>query len=725
MKNLSANTAKFDLIQANDATGLHIQDDGGNGLFIKDGGNIGIGTSTPDVKLAVAGTTSANAYTFYQNTLTDASEAIHRPTTGQLAIRANSQERVRIDTNGNVGIGTSNPGSKLHVDGNIYLSEASNLLFLSQTGFSPKINNSTNDQELSILTDNQVRVHVDTDGNVGIGTTGPINDLHLHSATTGVGPIIQLSNDTGDCRLFFGANNTTGAANAAGQIRYNVMNDHLTFYSNLNERMRIDSEGNVGIGATNPSNGKLEILNPTSTVATTDSVDLAITQNASATSSKVQLRSGVTSGDNPYFAIRTRNNNSASSEPGLIKERMRITSAGNVGIGTTNPGAKLEVDYVASTQVGLTLNGSNTTLNNAIQLTDASDNVITLSINAGKFGINGGNVGIGTANPDVRLVVADNHSGDDVALRVWNSSTTDNSTSSLRFTNTSSTNYDHGYIIAGRTPDPYMQFGVANSVMAVHIDSTGKVGIGTTDPKFGLDIKGKNGIAVRDSPGVVNSQTNMIRTTTSSVTHDDWGVGINVVNENTASNGYGMAFWTRDAYNGSYAERVRISRSGSLCINTTSPRYGSKLDVEGAMYVTGVVKLNNLIASADVRTDAAKQLFGSSDMRLKNDLGDCEYGLNEILQIKPKRYTWKEGPEDQSPTVGFFSQDLHSIIPEAAPREAITQEDGSPQLDETGEQDYKWGINSQAIIVALVNAVKDQQAVIEQLKTRIDTLENN
>ena len=64
-------------------------------------------------------------------------------------------------------------------------------------------------------------------------------------------------------------------------------------------------------------------------------------------------------------------------------------------------------------------------------------------------------------------------------------------------------------------------------------------------------------------------------------------------------------------------------------------------------------------------------------------------------------------------------------IPEAAPREAITQEDGSPQLDETGEQDYKWGINSQAIIVALVNAVKDQQAVIEQLKTRIDTLENN
>jgi hypothetical protein len=325
----------------------------------------------------------------------------------------------------------------------------------------------------------------------------------------------------------------------------------------------------------------------------------------------------------------------------------------------------------------------------------------------------------------VRLVVADNHSGDDVALRVWNSSTTDNSTSSLRFTNTSSTNYDHGYIIAGRTPDPYMQFGVANSVMAVHIDSTGKVGIGTTDPKFGLDIKGKNGIAVRDSQGVVNSQTNMIRTTTSSVTHDDWGVGINVVNENTASNGYGMAFWTRDAYNGSYAERVRISRSGSLCINTTSPRYGSKLDVEGAMYVTGVVKLNNLIASADVRTDAAKQLFGSSDMRLKNDLGDCEYGLNEILQIKPKRYTWKEGPEDQSPTVGFFSQDLHSIIPEAAPREAITQEDGSPQLDETGEQDYKWGINSQAIIVALVNAVKDQQAVIEQLKTRIDTLENN
>ena len=105
-----------------------------------------------------------------------------------------------------------------------------------------------------------------------------------------------------------------------------------------------------------------------------------------------------------------------------------------------------------------------------------------------------------------------------------------------------------------------------------------------------------------------------------------------------------------------------------------------------------------------------------TDKRLKNDLGDCEYGLSEIMQVQPKKYTWKEGPEDQQPTIGFFAQDVHPIMPEAAPREAFK--------NEKDEDDYKWGLNSQTIIAALVNATKEQQTMIEDLKKEIEQLKS-
>ena len=95
-----------------------------SGDIVYNAGKVGIGTTSPTNKLTVIGNVSAHAYEFYENTQSSASECMHRPTTGEVAIRANSQERLRIDSNGNAIIvgqntfrSTSNTDYRLDVSG--------------------------------------------------------------------------------------------------------------------------------------------------------------------------------------------------------------------------------------------------------------------------------------------------------------------------------------------------------------------------------------------------------------------------------------------------------------------------------------------------------------------------------------------------------------------------------------------------------------------------------
>jgi hypothetical protein len=185
---------------------------------------------------------------------------------GSILLSTNGSERLRITSAGLVGIGTSSPGELLDVAGSIR--QTGNTAGTTNTvGLIDfyNANNTTTIARVNVRTDgaansgsyristanagtlNEV-VRITSGGRVGIGTTSPLSDLHLHGATSGVGPIFNLTNDTGDCRIFFGQNTSTGSANAAGQIRYSVANNTMAFYTNLNERARIDSSGRLLVG---------------------------------------------------------------------------------------------------------------------------------------------------------------------------------------------------------------------------------------------------------------------------------------------------------------------------------------------------------------------------------------------------------------------------------------------------------------------------------------------
>ena len=107
------------------------------------------------------------------------------------------------------------------------------------------------------------------------------------------------------------------------------------------EQFRVDSNGNVGIGDSSPDY-KLDII-----AATDDGINIQGTRGFLRwNSGDMEIRN-----EGSYaMGFRTYDGSSA------LVERMRITSAGNVGIGTTSPDAKLRIDQDA-TATGLKVTG--------------------------------------------------------------------------------------------------------------------------------------------------------------------------------------------------------------------------------------------------------------------------------------------------------------------------------------------------------------------------------
>jgi hypothetical protein len=205
-------------------------------------------------------------------------------------------------------------------------------------------------------------MRIDSSGNVGIGTTSPETTLEVKStgsSIAGLNTHVLLSDETAMAAnvgggVLFEGNYTTGGDDAvfAGikSLKENGTSGNyagaLAFYSRANgslpaERMRIDSSGNVGIGTTSPSvplhvksSGNAVILLEGATSAGSfvnfgDVTDVNVGQIGYDHTSN-------------YMRFKT-----------FDTERMRIDSSGNVGIGTTSPNS-----YTNSTV--LTINGTNT-----------------------------------------------------------------------------------------------------------------------------------------------------------------------------------------------------------------------------------------------------------------------------------------------------------------------------------------------------------------------------
>ena len=376
-------------------------------LHIENDGNVGIGNTNPLGKLQITTGDSgaAGAWTNADELILESSGnaglAFQTPNTGAATIAFQDPESVQagfiqylhgdnlmrfatngnniravIDSSGKVGIGTTSPNETLQVDGNIRIGVAGNNLLFDTTGANSSNGIRTiNDYETVIFngrgaagfavignsdirfgfgtsyTAAQTDLYIKSDGNVGIGTNAP---------TAFSGKILHI-HDTSISRLKL-TNGSTGTATTDGfellvsggdALLVNREAGAMTFSTSAQEAMRIDSNGEVGIGTNNPGT-PLHIYGSAGT-------QLRIQNTVNSLYSEIHLQSQDGSGyiwraASGYGGSQGGANalNIYNTGGGIVSIGTNTGSNtlnvkdGNVGIGTTSPGARLHVNGVFS-----------------------------------------------------------------------------------------------------------------------------------------------------------------------------------------------------------------------------------------------------------------------------------------------------------------------------------------------------------------------------------------
>jgi len=259
-------------------------------LLNPSGGLVGIGTSAPSARLSVEGSlsaTGAGGYIF--GTGGDTDGGLFSPADGVITLKTNGNERLRVDATGNLGIGTTSPTQKLHLNGG-------NLLIQNSSSPTMTLNTGTYSADLGVTTiagglssssavgdvvlrsaagnvllqsgTGAAAMTIATSNKVGIGTTSPVQALDVNGSASITGNILFPNQVNSTTRGIFGTVAATDSwsiysyadSDDAGQMIIETANDGdepIIFRQiqagNPLERMRISQYGRLCVRTTDES----------------------------------------------------------------------------------------------------------------------------------------------------------------------------------------------------------------------------------------------------------------------------------------------------------------------------------------------------------------------------------------------------------------------------------------------------------------------------------------
>jgi hypothetical protein len=552
-------------------------------------------------------------------------------------------------------------------------------------------------------------------GNVGIGTTSPSQKLSVSGDATFTGRIYTNTGGLASVGIL-GKAKTDGWA-----ARYDSNNANFSgFYfdsgndaslilrddaGGANVYLQSDSTsyingGNVGIGTINPST-TLEVVDTFSVQRTSnDNEGFYVTVSGADANAIVETFYQEDSASNYGYRKRydgstnlyqefIHNNSATGTEVYRVDRGTKNTSIanGNVGIGTTSPSYKLDVD--GEVRVGdnqklkLWDNAFSAIITPldahlALTTTRAQDNIYFDPGNSTKVVMEaGGNVGIGTTSPNARLQVNSGGSGNissfqssatavgeyaGITLHTQTNSGADWYGSEIRSINTQGTPSSLNPRLGFFTQDDNTYL-PANRTEKLSILGSGNVGIGTTSPSSKLHVKDTS---LSGTLAYFEASASAQGTTNVRVDCLQYGIGIAFFRDGSV--GGGACSFRNDSG----------TQVGSITIGTSSTSYNT-----------------------------------ISDYRLKENLISITDGINRLKQLKPKRFNFIGETQIVD---GFVAHEAKEVVPESVTGE----KDG---VLPNGDPVYQ-GIDQSKIVPLLTAALQEAIAKIEDLENRIQTLEN-
>jgi hypothetical protein len=750
-------------------------------LVVNSAGNVGIGTTSPLSKLHVSDTNGGTIYiqdsdstsTYSITSISNGggnlsfdtlnSAGTYVSTDYQIvkdSAGANYQrwftqgsERLRITSTGNVGIGTTSPGAKLEVlgsGGSVRLNSADSNgsyitfsnngsatsyigsayhLFASPSNIASNLGIRSNNA-LTISTGGSTpRMHITSTGNVGIGTTSPGSLLHM----LGTSPELRIASYDGQTARLGLYEDTTGTQHG-GYIQYVGNGDTLRLgivnSGTSTDVITVTDTFNVGIGTTSPvanlhlrsasSATVMKISNSSSGVGVQDGIDITLGNGFS------QLWYY----ENGYLRIATNNS-----------EKMRITSTGSVGIGTTNPSALLHIGQSNTTsdalmRLGVSYN-ANRTSRGGITWHDSANvtgkiyteydgtmvsmvfgSLYNSGYNSNQLMIirGNGNVGIGTTSPTYKLhVVGDGYfSGTLIANSVYttqvcNTSTCNNASVAL----TSS-----GVRITRNIADSSAAFDVtqtnASSTGAIQtwrnsagekmrVTQSGDVGIGITSPSAKLDVNGDaliNGIIVGAGQGNANNNTIIGKNAFGSNSSGEFNVSVGNESLNQADASFNTAI-------GAQAGNQISTGNGNIVIGSLdmSGNYAPAYDITTEDDYISMGTTSTQEAYINVAWSVL------SDARYKTEFNEIPHGLDFVKQLNPISYKLRKNKDTEetigNKSYGFKAQDILAL------------EGDNPVIINNSKED-RLTYKESNLIPILVKAIQDLSKEVELLKQIIN-----
>ncbi len=405
----------------------------------------------------------------------------------------------------------------------------------------------------------------------------------------------------------------------------------------------------------------------------------------------------------------------------LTRTTTSLTTVGSVGIGTTTPAKKLDVNgditfgtgnkfqTVTNALEGVGANGvylrsaissaaspsfSNSDDTNTGMFLPGSDVLGLSTAGSERFRItSAGNVGIGTATPAAKLHIRDQSQS--ISYMKMSAASSDANYGFFKFQdNTVNT----GRLIIGAT----YGYGVEKTGLTVY---NGNVGLGTLSPTAKLHVfsgvlkvEGTGcGIQMPDTSG-----NPLLALTTDQNTF----AGCNIVNGWGNSSNTGVGVGTTRSDGTAFQVRTGVTLSSGIATSSGTQRlvvYGN-----GGTKITKSLGVGANASTTTGRIDASNDVvaFSTSDIRLKNNIKSIDKALDKVNSIQGIEFDWIEKEEvhgNSGRDIGVIAQEIEKILPDVV----TTRDNG-----------YK-AVKYEKIVPLLIEAIKDLSKQVDGLKRLI------